>query len=80
MSEESLNLIKKRQEEKEKDNWEEVKNLNTQIRKHIQKDKRDKRIRHLEEELWYDLKKGKNGILTKAHKTKGRKRGNSKIN
>ena len=36
----------------------------------MRKDKKNKRIRHLEEELWYDIKKAKTGYLPRHTKLK----------
>ena len=67
-SKDTLELFEKRQTEKEGENWEEVKQLNKQIKKSIRADKRNTRIKYLEEELWYDLKKAKMGYLPKHTK------------
>ena len=55
---------------KEEDNWEQVKILNKEIKKQVRIDKKNKRIRHLEEELWYDIKKAKTGYLLRHTKLK----------
>ena len=69
-TQETLKLFEVRQDEKEKGNWEQVKLLNKEIKKRVQKDKKNMRIRHLEEELWYDIKKAKTGYLPRHTKLK----------
>ena len=69
-TQETLELFDKRQIEKENENWEQVKILNKEIKKQVRNDKKNKRIRHLEEELWYDIKKAKTGYLLRHTKLK----------
>ena len=69
-SEETLELFQKRQILKKQEKWGEVKTLNKAIKKNIRKDERDTRIKYLEEELWYDVKRAKAGYLPKHTKLK----------
>ena len=70
-SEEITQMMKRRQDLKDIGAWDEVKKQNSEIRKKMVKEKSEQKIKHLEEELWYDIKKAKTSFVP-AHKNDGR--------
>ena len=74
MSEETKGLWKERQEQKQLGNWDRAKGITRKIRRQMIKEKRENTKRHMEEELWYDIKKAKTGFMpnhTKLSNEKG---------
>ena len=59
------------QSERELGNWDRVKGLTRKIRRQIQWEKQQSRIKHLEEELWFDVKKAKTGFVPDHSKLAG---------
>ena len=57
-------MFNKRQNLKNEGNYEEAKKLTGKIRRKLKNEKLENNIKHLEEELWFDIKKAKATILT----------------
>ena len=70
LSEATKQLIKERQEARDKFEWDKTKEYTKRIRKSIRKDKTDTLIANLEECLWKDIKRMKNGFLPTHTKLK----------
>ena len=63
MSEDLKAMFETRQRLKEEGNFSRCKIMTQRIRRAIRKERLENNIRHLEEELWYDIKKAKRGFV-----------------
>ena len=62
-SEDLEEMFKTRQRLKEEGEHDRVKQMTAMIRRRIKKERLDTKIKHLEEELWFDIKKAKRGFV-----------------
>ena len=70
MSSTTKALFESRQQMKDENKFEEVKQLTKKIRKSIQKDRTEYKLANLEQELWQDIQRAKANYLPKYTKIK----------
>ena len=56
-------MFETRQRLKDEEKWSRAKAMTRKIRKQLQKERLDNDIKHLEEELWFDIKKAKTQFM-----------------
>ena len=69
-SEDLEEMFETRQRLKDEGKHERVKTMTRRIRKQLKKEKLDNKIKHLEEELWFDIKKAKSMFMPNHTKIK----------